>query len=127
MLVVDPWHWLNANGTLPDGNLRLRRQVLRVARYIEYGGPLKPGESRETLIECTRRPDRKPCLGLLWVLKTEEDAIVAVCSACSANEAVVHNWQGTPWAEGVMAAVPPKLGPVRIVGPSADGESSSRN
>ena len=126
MLVVDPSHWLDADGSLPTGNPQLRRQMLRVARLIEYGGPLKRGESRETLIDCARRPNRKPCPGLLWVLKTEEDAIVAVCSGCGVNEAMVHNWQGTPWAEGVMAPVPPELGPIQVAG-VASARPNTRN
>lgn len=40
MLVVDPWHGLTEDGHLPDDNMRLRRRVLRIARLIEYGGPL---------------------------------------------------------------------------------------
>lgn len=42
MLVVDPWHWLTEDGHFPDNNMRLRRQILRIARLIEYGGPLAP-------------------------------------------------------------------------------------
>jgi hypothetical protein len=62
VLVVDAWHWLNEDGSLPADNPRLYRRVLRVARIIEYGGPLKANETRETLIECKRRPQGKPCL-----------------------------------------------------------------
>ena len=51
MLIVDPWHWLDKDGDLPVDNARLRRQVLRVARLIEYGGPLLPLHTRETLVE----------------------------------------------------------------------------
>ena len=58
MLVVDPRHWLMEDGDLPKTNLRLRRQALRVARLIDYGGPLAVGESREPLVECTKRPAR---------------------------------------------------------------------
>jgi hypothetical protein len=42
VLVVDPWHWLEKDGTFPTNNLRLRRRIIRVARFIEYGGPLQP-------------------------------------------------------------------------------------
>jgi hypothetical protein len=56
MLIVDPWHWLTEAGDFPLDNARLFRRVLRVARFIEYGGPLKKSEMRETLIECKRRP-----------------------------------------------------------------------
>jgi hypothetical protein len=111
MLTVDPWHWLDEHGNPPTNNLRIRRQVLRVARLIEYGGPLKQGESRETLIECTRRPGGKPCLGLLWVAKTDQDNIEAFCIVCRRLEVMVHNWQDTDWADGPMEPVPPDLDP----------------
>src|SRR5439155_19478552 len=37
LLVVDPWHWLDANGALPANNARLRRRLLEVLRVVEYG------------------------------------------------------------------------------------------
>jgi hypothetical protein len=61
------------HGELPDANPRLRRNALRIARFIEYAGPLRPLEGRETLIECKRRPDRRQCLGLFWVMKRADD------------------------------------------------------
>jgi hypothetical protein len=106
MLVVDPWHWLDGNGDPPADNPRLRRQVLRGARLIEYGGPLSALHTRETLVECPRRPAGKPCPGLLWVVKTKEDAIEAACAVCGGSEVVIHNWRGTRWAEGMMPPVP---------------------
>jgi hypothetical protein len=115
VLVVDPWHWLDKNGNPPTDNPRLRRNTLRVARIIEYGGPLKRLECRETLLECKRKPGGKPCMGLLWVLKTEEDAILAFCRSCGCDEAVVHNWQGTSWADGMMP-------PIRTVPVAGRGE-----
>ena len=101
-LVVDPWHWLEADGSLPTADLRLRKRVLRIARFIEYGAALKLGESRGTLIECPRRPKGAACLGLLRVLKAEVDAIDAHCPVCKIHEARVHNWQRTLWARGMM-------------------------
>jgi hypothetical protein len=110
MLIVDPWHWLDSNGNLPAGNPRLRRQMLRVARFIEYGGPLKMFECRETLMECARRPNGKPCTGLMWVAKVEGDEIRAFCRVCGSDEAAIHNWHETEWANGMMDAVPIGLG-----------------
>jgi hypothetical protein len=109
VLVVDPWLWLEKDGSFPTNNLRLRRRIIRIARFIEYGGPLRPGESRETLVECKRRPGRRPCLGQMWVTKIENDAIEAVCLVCSSAEAVIHNWQETAWASGMMEPVTPDL------------------
>ena len=107
MLVVNPWHWLTEDGDFPDDNMRLRRRVLRIARLIEYGGPLAPRESRETLVECSKRPGRKQCLGLLWVTKTEQDAIYAHCPICREDEVMIHDWQDTLWADGMMEPIPP--------------------
>lgn len=106
MLVVDPWHWLDKDGNLPVDNPRLRRQVLRVARLIEYGGALPALHTRETLVECSRRPAGKPCPGLLWVVKTDDEAIEASCAVCGGSEVVIHNWRGTQWADGMMAPLP---------------------
>jgi hypothetical protein len=107
VLVVDPWHWLRPDGALPDDNPRLRTKVLRVARFIEYGGALEPRQFRETLIECKRRIAGKPCPGLIWVRKSEEDAIVAFCMICRQDEMFIYNWHDTEWADGMMEPASP--------------------
>jgi hypothetical protein len=106
MLVVDPWDWLTKDGSLPYRNPRLLRRMLRIARFIEYGGQLATNETRETLVECKRRPRGKACLGLMWAVKTPDDAILAHCMVCKAEEAVIRNWQETEWADGMMEPVP---------------------
>jgi hypothetical protein len=60
----------------------------------------------EILVECGKRPGRKQCLGLLWVTKTEEDAIFAHCPICREDEVMIH-WQETLWADGMMEPVSP--------------------
>jgi hypothetical protein len=80
--------------------------MLRIARFIEYGGPLKKNETRETLIECKRRPKGRACVGLMWVAKTDDDAVIAHCVLCRNEEAFIHNWQETEWANGMMEPVP---------------------
>jgi len=62
MLVVDPWHGLHRDGTFLTADARLYRRMLRIARFIEYGGPLKQGETRKTLLDCNRRARGKRCL-----------------------------------------------------------------
>lgn len=109
MLVVDPWHWLTKDGHFLVDNPRLYRQMLRIARFIEYGGELAKSETRETLIECKRRPKAKACTGLMWVIKTADDGILAHCIVCKTDEAFIHNWQDTEWADGMMEPVPEEL------------------
>ena len=60
--------------------------------------------------ECKRRPKGKASIGLMWVLKTVDDCILAYCVVCKTDEALVHNWQETEWAEGMMPPVPVDLG-----------------
>lgn len=98
-LMLDIRHWLDETG---QPVRHLRRRVLHFARLIEYGGPLKPTQMRETLIECPRRPARTPCLGLLWVAKTPRDTIEVFCPACKHEHATITGWQDTEWAEGQM-------------------------
>ena len=106
-LIVDINHWLDENGELPsDGDPRLRRNALRIIRLIEYGGPLEPLHGRETLIDCKRKPNRRPCPGFMWVVKRNDDRIEAWCAICHEVEAIISGWQGTLWAEGVMPPVP---------------------
>ena len=39
MRIINVTHWLDEHGQIPTDNLRFRQQVLRVAQFIEYGGP----------------------------------------------------------------------------------------
>ena len=110
MIIVDARHWLDPDGNLPEGDVRLRRLALRVARFIECGGTLGPHEHRETLVECRRRPGGRPCPGLLWVAKTEAEEIQVFCLVCRHDEARIHGWQSTPWARGMMDPIPPDPG-----------------
>ncbi len=109
-LVVDPWHWLTPDGDIPSDQPRLRRNVLQVARVIEYGATLRPGQFRETLLECSKRPAGIRCQGLLWVEKRPDESLLAFCHLCQTDHILVHNWPGTRWAQGQLEPVstPPK-------------------
>lgn len=105
MLVIDPWELLKTDGSLPDGPPAKRASAIRIARLIEYGGPLEPGHCRETLVECGRRPQKKPCPGLLWVTKQSDGSLHAGCMVCKQEELRIRNWEDTLWAEGPMDPV----------------------
>ena len=101
MLFVDPWHWMSEDEWFPDDNPTLRKNQLRVARLIEYGAELEPREMRLTLVECTKRPNRKPCTGFMVVVKEPEGTIYAECMTCKKDQVVISNWETTPWATGI--------------------------
>ncbi len=50
-------------------------------------------------------PQGKPCPGLMWVMKTEKDEILAFCLVCKQEEALIHHWRETEWADGPMEPV----------------------
>ncbi|HEY4183453.1 MAG TPA: hypothetical protein VGP07_00215 [Polyangia bacterium] len=123
MRIIDVTHWLDEHGHIPTDNLRFRRQVLRVAQFIEYGGPLQQAEFRETLIACGRRPGRRSCLGLMWVTKNQDDSILSYCLVCKTDEALVRGWQDTDWADGPMEPVGPESSAPAV----AEDEGSALN
>jgi hypothetical protein len=103
-LVVDIRHWLDEDGSPIS---RLRGRVLRLARLIEYGGPLQIGEEQLTLVECCARPHRQPCEGFLWVTKREDNSLEAWCTRCEAESIVITGWEETDWADGPPLPLPP--------------------
>lgn len=104
-LAVDIGHWLE-DGDLPTKNLRRRCGALRIVRFIEYGGPLKRLQGRETLIECKQHPRGKPCFGLMWVTKRNDNRLAAFCSLCHKMETIISGWEATVWADGPMQPLP---------------------
>jgi hypothetical protein len=106
MLIVNPWHWLDGDGMIMPEPRALRRNIIRVARLIEYGGPLPARTGRETLEPCDRRPGRQLCRGFLWVTKLPNDNLLAFCPVCHTDQVYIENWQDTLWSEGPMDPQP---------------------
>jgi hypothetical protein len=104
-LTVDIGHLLE-DGDLPTKNLRRSCSALRIVRFIEYGGPLKRLQGRETLIECKHHPHRRACLGLMWVTKRNDNLLAVFCSRCHKVEAIISGWEATVWAGGPMQPLP---------------------
>jgi hypothetical protein len=105
MYVIDIRHWLDDDG---KPAAPVRRRALRIARLIEYGGHLEVGYARETLVECSRRIERRPCPGLLWVAKAENGTLEASCLVCRRERLVISGWEDTEWADGPMEPVGPE-------------------
>ena len=100
MLVVDPWHWLEPDGSLP-ANKKLLPRLLRVAQFIQSAGRLLPGQARTTLIPCKRRP----FCGCTIVVTLQPDGhLVGFCPSCKDDEVAIHNWESTPFAQGLPPA-----------------------
>lgn len=104
--VIDIQHWLDERGEpIPS----LRRRVLRLARLIEYGGPLAVGQTRGAIVECSRRVNGRPCQGLLWVSKVDEQTLEVCCLDCRREHLLITGWEGTEWASGPMEPLGPEV------------------
>lgn len=103
--VINIQHWLDENGEPVPA---LRRQVLRIARLIEYAGLLEVGQTRGTLVECSRRVDRRACQALLWVSKIDPETIEACCLKCLREHVLISGWRSTEWASGPMEPIAPE-------------------
>jgi hypothetical protein len=103
--VINIQHWLGEDGEPVPA---LRRQVLRIARLIEYAGPLEVGQTRGTLVECSRRVERRPCQALLWVSKRDAETIEACCLGCLREHILISGWAMTEWASGQMEPIGPE-------------------
>lgn len=108
MLFVDLWHWLDKNGKVPRDHPQLRPKVLRLARFVEYGADLASGFGRSTLVQCNKRPGRRQCEGLMIVVKVDV-RILALCPVCHEEEAMIHNWETTPWGRGLPKPTKPSV------------------
>lgn len=102
--VVNPHHWLQDDGSFPE-QVRVRSRMVRVAQFIEAGGPLRRGEVRHTLVPCRWRPAGRACSGFMAVLKQKDDAILALCPTCEEDEFLIYEWEETPWARGPQPAL----------------------
>lgn len=102
MLIVNPWHWLEPDGSIPTQNSKLRARLLAVLRVVEYGSPLEQGASCDSLIKCRKRRGGHLCLGLLRVAKTEDDSLSATCNECGTDHMLISNWQRTRWARNQL-------------------------
>ena len=85
--------------------------MLRLARLIEYGGPLPKGAARRTLVKCHCKQACQTCEGFLWVIKTWDDLISTWCPSCERQEVSILGWEDTAWADGPS---PPELPEERV-------------
>ena len=56
-----------------------------------------PDQPRTTGLRCRRRPNRKPCPGLLRVILVEDEGYIAwACSSCD-DSGLISGWRGSHW------------------------------
>lgn len=63
---------------------------------------MKVIDAAHFLVDGDLPPGRRPCRGMLWVHKTEEDRIESHCPACGELRYLISNWRETLWADGPL-------------------------
>ncbi len=65
---------------------------------VDIRHSLEPRHGRITLVECSRRPGRRACAGLLSVVKTSDDTTEAHCESCHRDVSAVKNTGARTWS-----------------------------
>ncbi len=68
-----------------------------LAGIVEAGTTSPVGEPTVTSIRCTRRPGRRPCAGLIEVVRLEVPASIEWWCPICGDEGVVSGWEGSPF------------------------------
>ncbi len=98
MLVVNPWHWLEEDGSFPAGHPKLWPKLIRIGQFIQMGYDLERNYGRETLLQCRARRAGKACGGWMVVSHHPRGELLCFCSRCGKDEMLISNWADTPWA-----------------------------
>ncbi len=93
-MVSDLEHFLD----LPaDASGPAQRLANRLGRIVSAATAGDVGELWTTAIRCERRPSRRPCAGLLEVVRAEPDAAIRWwCNGCD-DEGVITGWERSPF------------------------------
>jgi hypothetical protein len=94
VLIADLRHFLDGQGRIAptQGPAKTLADFLTnvVATMThDFDSPLGP-------IHCRRRPNRKPCSGLVDATLTTDNSIAWRCKACG-DEGVIMHWQNSFW------------------------------
>lgn len=92
-------HFLTEKGTLPpDLPGPARRLVTFLGEIVKtISDEYSPDEIIPTKVQCRRRPNRKPCAGLINAAMREDNGQIEWrCPVCGDN-GVITGWEGTMW------------------------------
>ncbi len=92
-------HFLTEKGSVPaDLPGPARRLVAFLGEIVKaISDEYSPDEIIQTNVPCRRRPNRKPCVGLLnGAMRGDNGQIEWRCPACGDN-GVITGWEGTIW------------------------------
>ena len=71
-----------------------KRLAVQLGAIVRTGSARPVGSSATSAVGCTRRPDRRPCVGLVMVFRHANEEIWA-CDGCG-DEGVIAGWEGSP-------------------------------
>lgn len=100
--MADTWsvniqHFLNQDGSIGVKSGSGRRLAEHFVAIIYETTCDMDGDGSHSLVQCRRRPNRKPCSGkIASFIDPDDDAIVWRCPECGDN-GWISGWTGTLW------------------------------
>jgi hypothetical protein len=95
--ITDFSHFLDEDGSIGPQSGPAKRMAEHLAKIIMDATRPLPSPGRPTAVKCRRRPNRKPCPGMIENdLDPETNEIVWWCPRCEDNGRIGH-WEGSLW------------------------------
>ena len=96
MWLIDIRHWLDEETQSKEAVPQLKQKVKKIGEIISYATSVSANLPVDKPPVCWRRPNRKPCKGILEISLDQVDRIHWICPVCS-DEGVISGWQGLIW------------------------------
>jgi len=95
--VTDLTHFLDETGGFPPNIPGPARRLGEYLASIVAAATTEHGSrDQSTVIQCRRRPGRRPCPGVIRYKILSDTRVNWACSHCDDN-GFIANWQGTAW------------------------------
>ena len=93
--VTDISNLQQPDGSLPKG--QAGRLALFLGRIVSAASMLQPGQSQMSPLRCRRRPNRRPCRGVIEIIRPLKNVEINWrCDECGDHGAIT-NWRETRW------------------------------
>lgn len=96
-LITDLTHFLSPDGSIEPKDGPARQLADFLTKIIVAETALEQPPSETNVIRCRRRPNRKPCTGVIQTdIDLQTNQIVWWCPVCE-EQGFISHWQGSLW------------------------------
>jgi len=97
MLITNLEHFLTPDGSIGPKDGPARRLADYLTKIVVAETVSLQTQSETMVVRCRRRPNRKPCTGVIQTdIDPETNQIIWWCPVCEEQGSISH-WQGSLW------------------------------